>query len=116
MITHHRMEGTICIIKTVNESFLENAADFRKTLETLFANDAIQGMIVSLQSVLMMDSSGLGTIVNFHNKLKESKKPFVLCELGKNVKEVFRLTRLDKVVKIYETEAEAIQALSQKSS
>jgi len=107
METSHLMDGGICIVKADNDGFADNAVEFRLYVEKLVADQSITKILINLRDLVMMDSSGIGIVVNFHNQMHEQQRFFGLCELGKHVIGVFQLTRLDKVLKIYLSEEEA---------
>lgn len=67
-------------------------------------------IVINMQSVIFMDSSGLSLLVVALKKARERQGDLRLCCLQQPVRMVLELTRLDKVFEIFATEAEAIQA------
>jgi len=57
-------------------------------------------IMVDLQDVKFMDSSGLGAIVASF-KLTGQKGDFVLCNMNEAVTEIFALTHMDSLFDIY---------------
>ncbi|MCL2330433.1 MAG: STAS domain-containing protein [Phycisphaerae bacterium] len=64
-------------------------------------------LIVNLSAVDYMDSSGIGTLVEVLRRTKAYNGTLVLCGLNEGVRDVFEMTRLDKVFRICSTEDEA---------
>ena len=58
-----------------------------------------------------MDSSGLGAVVS-SLKMLGGKGDLVICGLKDMVMRMFKLTRMDRVFHIFDSEKEAIKALS----
>ena len=68
-------------------------------------------IIIDLAEVTYMDSSGIATLVEGLQQTGKYKGKFAIVSLRANVKEVFELSRLDKVFDIYADEEWAMAAL-----
>ena len=75
------------------------ALQFRDKLVQSLA-DWIGPVVVDLQSVKFVDSSGLGAIVAAKKMLGQDR-PLELARLQPNVAKVFKLTRMDTVFRIH---------------
>jgi len=67
-------------------------------------------IMVDLQDVKFMDSSGLGAIVASF-KLTGQKGEFVLCNMNEAVSEIFALTHMDTLFDIYPDADEGFQKM-----
>jgi len=67
-------------------------------------------IMVDLQDVKFMDSSGLGAIVASF-KLTGQKGDFVLCNMNEAVTEIFALTHMDSLFDIYSDAEEGFQKM-----
>ena len=65
-------------------------------------------VILSFKSVVYMNSSGLREIIDLFKTESKNKKEVSLCDMNSDIREMFSFTGLDKVFKIYDTEAAAI--------
>ena len=65
-------------------------------------------VILSFKSVVYMNSSGLRDIIDLFKTASKNKKEVSLCDMNSDIREMFSFTGLDKVFKIYDTEAAAI--------
>jgi len=65
-------------------------------------------VILDLQGVNYIDDSGLGAILSVMQAMQE-KTEMLLCGAGENLKNIFRLTRVDGVLKSYDSLDEAKQ-------
>lgn len=84
------------------------AVQFKDTMQAIgrTANDRV---ILDLTQVQFLDSSGLGAVVAVM-KAYAPAKSLELAGLNPVVQKVFRLTRMDKVFKVYDSPAQALEA------
>lgn len=67
-------------------------------------------LIVDLQLVEYMDSSGLATLVEAARNARSQKVPFVLCALTTKVRAVFEIARLHQFFQIADSSNAAIES------
>jgi len=67
-------------------------------------------IMLDLQSVQFMDSSGLGAVISSF-KLTGQKGEFVICNMNEAVKEIFTLTHMDRLFEIYPNVDEGFQKM-----
>ncbi len=65
------------------------------------AQQKIDNILIDLQDVNYMDSSGVATLIEGLQHCKKYGGTILLAGMQENVREVFELTRLDKIFKIY---------------
>ena len=65
-------------------------------------------VVLSFKSVVYMNSSGLREIIDLFKTASKNKKEVSLCDMNSDIREMFSFTGIDKVFKIYDTEAAAI--------
>jgi len=75
--------------------------------------DQHKSVIVNLAGVSYIDSSGLATFIEAFQQLSGSEGRLILCNLTETVKGVFEIARLEDVLTIVGTEAEAVQSVKQ---
>ena len=68
-------------------------------------------VLVDLSAVTLIDSSGIGVLVGAHRRAGAAGAALVLAQPGANVGRVFELTRTNRLLRIYETLDEGVQAL-----
>lgn len=108
MQTSLRQSGTTVIVDVVGDIDLQNSPRLRKTLLDALAQSP--RVVVNLQQVHYIDSSGIASLVEGLKESQNLKNRFVLFGLSKPAREVLRLTRLINVFEVYETEEQALQA------
>ena len=90
-----------CLLLTVEDDRIDAAVavEFKDRIRDLTGTPDTR-IILNLANVDFVDSSGLGAIVGSMKQLG-SKKRMDLAGLTPTVEKVFRMTRMDKVFRIY---------------
>ena len=70
-------------------------------------------LILNMERVQMMDSSGLGALVASHTAIQRDGGNVVLLNLGGNVRSLIVMAKLMTIFDCYNTEAEAIAGIIQ---
>jgi anti-sigma B factor antagonist len=89
----------IGVITIEGEVDMFTSPNLRDRLLPLFKKD-VKGIIVDLDKVTFMDSSGIATLVEGLQWSKKTGRKFILTQLQVNVKNAFALTKLDNVFNI----------------
>ncbi len=103
-------DGGRCIV-TVNENRIDAAVAL--SFKDRMRNETENGpdlVVLDLQQVEFVDSSGLGAIVASMKALGSGRK-LALAGLTPTVEKVFRLTRMDSVFSLYPSLDEALLQL-----
>lgn len=88
-----------------NESDVKQAGDL---LEHYLATSHEPNIIIDLERVRLMTSAMIGELVKFKKRCDQEKRKLKICGLTKDVAEVFKVTRLDKIFKIYNDRKKAL--------
>ena len=70
--------------------------------------DGARTVVVNLEDATTIDSSGVSDLASGHKVLAKNGAALKLCCVGKKLKDIFVITRLDAVFESYETEADAL--------
>lgn len=105
-------EETSYLLVQVNltEANLNQSDVFKNELITLL-DSSKRSVWLDLQTVTYVDSSFLGALVAALKHAIAMKCDVVLLGLQKDIADLLKLIRLDKVFKIYSTEQEALNAI-----
>lgn len=76
------------------------------------SDDADLNILVDCEKLDFINSSGLRILIMSLKKLKKSDKLLILCNLQKNIEEVFQFSGFDNLFKIFGSKEEALNALS----
>jgi len=85
-----------------------------KDINILMINEMQDDLIVNLQDVEYLSSSGIATLLSIMYKLKSKGKKFVLCNLHDSVKKVLDIVEMSTSFQIFKTENEAFEFLQRK--
>jgi len=86
---------------------INSSPDIREAFEKGVKNKMMK-IIVNLNSVSYVDSSGLATLVEMLKKTRGYGGKLRISNLAPKVKSLFEITKLEKLFEIFETEEEAI--------
>lgn len=102
--------GNILISAVLDKRIAEAVSgELKATLVAHFKQQQ-STVVVDLTEVSFIDSSGLGALVAVLKSLHGGD--LVLCGLSGAVANMFKLTRMDKVFRIFPTADDAVQALT----
>lgn len=88
------------------------AADVETQLNEIINRTNSSSIILNLEDVEYMSSSGLRVFVSLMRLLKEKKRNLRLCNLSLAVRKVFEVVELMDMFDIYSSEEEAVAASS----
>jgi anti-sigma B factor antagonist len=78
---------------------------------TLFDNlQSAAKVVLNLTAIRYIDSSGIATLIEVLKDSQRLNKEFVLFGLSPAVQEVFRLTHVIRIFRVFQTEQEALGA------
>lgn len=98
------------IVIRLNEKRLDAliADTFKKIIGNIVENNNY--IILNLKNVNFVDSSGLGSLVSILKKIGKNGD-LLICNVNSNILSMFKLTRMDRIFKIFENEEDAIKSL-----
>ncbi len=106
-----RIENDILIVQpNIERLDASVAVDFKEKMADLIKRGHSM-IILNLSVVEFIDSSGLGSIVSSLKTIGRNGD-LVLCGINRNIMSMFKLTRMDRVFRIFSSEGEAISLLS----
>jgi anti-sigma B factor antagonist len=105
-IISNNLENGKLLVKIEGEVDVYTSIDLKKELTKLVESDQ-KNIIIDLENVNYMDSSGLGVLVALLKELKKIGGELKLISLPVSVKKIFDLTRLTKFFNIYNNLDEA---------
>ena len=81
-----------------------NVGDLKKTIFNMVDEEDITKLVLDMQSINYMDSSGVGALVAGHKKLKGVDGTFVLLNIKEDILNILRLATLDQFFTICDSE------------
>lgn len=84
------------------------SAEVEKEINDIIQENPNMSIIINLNEIEYMSSSGLRVLVAVMRLLKANERSLRLCHLNSAVKKIFEVVELMDMFEIYETEAEAL--------
>ena len=88
---------------------LYNVSELKQSIFKMLDDDNIQSLIIDMQDINYMDSSGIGALVAAQKKVKTLGGKFALLNVRDEVINILRLATLDQFFTIYENESQIEQ-------
>ncbi|MBV6494357.1 MAG: Anti-sigma-B factor antagonist [Turneriella sp.] len=102
-----REKDGITILDIQGEIDLYNAPEIKDIIQKLIESQKYN-VIINLEKVSYIDSSGIGALISSLSNLKKYQGGLKIINVYASVKKVFELTKLTSFFEIYESEAEAL--------
>lgn len=108
MRVHERKHGRITILELYgNLTGGPEAVSFRKRHAELVDGGHIY-QILNFKDVKLIASMGVGMMIGARKRCAEASGRLVACEPSQRLHSLFNLYKIEQILEIYETEAEAI--------
>lgn len=106
-------EKDIRIVEFTNNKILDeaNIADIGATLNALIDERDQPRLVLDFATVDHLSSAALGMLINANNRIKQRNGQLRLTNIKPQIFEVFRITKLDRLFRIYPTRAEALASM-----
>jgi anti-anti-sigma factor len=86
------------------------SAEIEKEINKIIQNESDTHLLMNLNDVEYMSSSGLRIFVSTMRILKEQKRQLKLCNMNNAVKKIFEVVELMDMFDIYDSEDEALKS------
>jgi anti-sigma B factor antagonist len=106
-----QVEGTPVLFVT-GEIDIYTAPLFKQAVVNL-VSEGTKDVVIDLSGVTFMDSSGFGTLLGATRRLRPSGGGLHLSGPNSTIQRMLKLTRLDTIMRIYESAGEAVRAVDQ---
>ena len=113
MRLYKHQNNNIVLIQALENRVDSNLApDFKKELLASIVQDS-PNVIVDLQNVDYMDSSGLGALLFGHRQANHNKGMFVLINLQDQVEKLIKIAQLTRILQICDSQEQAIRLIQE---
>lgn len=104
-------KGRTLIVRLQGELDQHVADDLRQAVEKELSREIADKILLSLEGLTFMDSSGLGVILGRYRRLSEAGGKMAACCLNSQLTRIFELAGLNRLMPVYATEDEALAQL-----
>lgn len=117
MNLHATRAGRALIVRLDGELDLHTVEPFKEAVaEALAREPTVCHLILQMQQVTFMDSSGIGAILGRYREVKERGGRIAVVGLQPAVRRVFELAGMNRIINHYATEREALAKLAHEGS
>ncbi|WP_055071290.1 anti-sigma F factor antagonist [Clostridium massiliamazoniense] len=99
------------IVKLIGELDHHSAEEVRVKIDDRIDRNNEEKLIFDFSSVSFMDSSGIGVIIGRYKKIMMRNGKVAIADVNSRIKRVFELSGMFKIIKVYETVEDAIEAM-----
>ena len=108
-------DGADCLVALGGEVDLYTAPELKQELHRLVGKGA-KRIVIDMSETTFIDSTTLGVLLSVVKRVRPEGGTVVLVCPDRNVKRIFEITRLDRVVAIVDSRDEAMAELGGESS
>ncbi|MFA8437940.1 anti-sigma F factor antagonist [Pueribacillus sp. YX66] len=102
---------TVLLVRLEGELDHHTSEELRNKVEYELEENGVQHIILNLEALSFMDSSGIGVILGRYKQVKERQGEIIVCSISPQVKRLFDMSGLFKVIRLEENETNALQTL-----
>ena len=97
-----------CVLKIDEEKLLSNFAPLLKSELVMLHTEGFKNIILDLEPVQFVDSSGLSALLVGNRLSKESGGTFVLTNLNTHIQKLIKISQLESILNIIPTLSESV--------
>lgn len=106
-----RTKGEIVILDITGEIDLYNAPEIKDIISQLIEEQKYN-VIINLEKVSYIDSSGIGALISSLSNLKKYQGGLKIINVYASVRKVFELTKLTSFFEIHDSEDVAVESFN----
>jgi stage II sporulation protein AA (anti-sigma F factor antagonist) len=107
----YEINDNILIIRLIGELDHHTADDLRVNITNLIEQHKLKNIVMNLEKLSFMDSSGFGVILGRYKHLKSLDGELIICSVPQSVKRLFDMSGLFKIVRIEAAESDALSCM-----
>jgi stage II sporulation protein AA (anti-sigma F factor antagonist) len=101
----------VLIVRVEGELDMHVATEFREKVDNALETSGVKHVLFNLQKVNFIDSSGLGVLLGRYKKISALHGIMFATHIQPQVLQIFELSGLLKIMKLYHSETEALECL-----
>jgi len=108
MPVSHKMENQYLVFSLAGRMDVNVSSQMEREISQVFNDNPGKNVILNLEDIEYMSSSGLRVFVSIMRQLQEKNLKLRLCNLSPAVRKVFEIVELMDLFEIFESEEEAL--------
>jgi len=110
-----KREGNVSIVEFADRKILEELSiqEIGDELKRLTESEAGAQLLLNFENVDHLASAALGMLITLHKRVQEQHGALKLSNINRQIFQVFRITRLNRVFDIHENAEKALASFGQ---
>lgn len=108
---HMEVKQDVLLVRLSGELDHHSAEQLREEASEAIETKDIRHIVLNLERLTFMDSSGLGVILGRYKQIKQNQGEMVVCAISPAVQRLFDMSGLFKIIRKETTEQFALQRL-----
>ena len=104
-------EQQVLVVRLSGELDHHTADEVRNKVSIAIEQKNIRYVILNLEKLMFMDSSGLGVILGRYKQIKQAGGEMIVCAVSPSVNRLFNMSGLFKIIRLESSEDEALHRL-----
>ncbi|MCA1022734.1 anti-sigma F factor antagonist [Halobacillus litoralis] len=109
--SHFAVRENVLIVRLNGELDHHETGYLREAWQKQLENKAVDHVIVNLEKLSFMDSSGLGVMLGRYKEVQAKGNVMVVCSVSPEVKRLFEMSGLFKIMQLMDNESAALESL-----
>ena len=106
----YRLDSGVAVVTVTGEIDVSTSALLREHLLRVVTDGHHRSLVVNLAGVSFIDSTGTGVLVGVWHRVRATDASLALAAPSRQASSILDIAGLAKVLPIYDTEAQAVQA------
>lgn len=100
------------IVRLKGEFDHHTSSIFRRAVEKELKKEIVKNLIINVENLTFMDSSGIGVILGRYKEVTSKGGKVVICGSNKHIKKILQLGGVLNIIPIFSDENKAIASVS----
>jgi len=109
-----KREGNVSVVQFADRKILEELSihEIGEELRVLAESEPHINLLLDFGNVDHLASAALGMLITLHKKIQEQEGALKLSNINRQIFQVFKITRLNRVFDIHDTAEQAMKSFS----
>ncbi len=105
--------GDVSVVTFLTSQILDemNVQQLGKELANLVEKEHMVKMVIDFSKIKFLSSAVLGKLISLNKKIAAEKGKLAFCNINADIMQVFEITRLNKLIPIYDDEDAAVRGV-----
>lgn len=105
------LKENVLFIRLRGELDHHTSQELRQEVEEMMETKPVQNMVLNLEALQFMDSSGVGVILGRYKQIQKVQGEMIVVSVPEDVQRLFDMSGLYKIVRTADSENDALKTL-----